>query len=73
MDVRVQELRVHCADTSRGRCCCKLSPRPDQRLPLTPLQLYRCYAVWRSKLVMILPVLLWCAVFGTCAVATRVG
>ncbi|KAF8550419.1 hypothetical protein OG21DRAFT_1419724 [Imleria badia] len=24
--------------------------------------LYRCYAVWQSKLVMILPALLWCAV-----------
>ncbi|KAF8436521.1 hypothetical protein L210DRAFT_3548252 [Boletus edulis BED1] len=27
--------------------------------------LYRCYAVWQSKLVMILPVLLWCAVAVT--------
>jgi len=27
--------------------------------------LYRCYAVWQSKLVMILPVLLWCATVAT--------
>ncbi|KAH0833429.1 hypothetical protein J3R83DRAFT_12542 [Lanmaoa asiatica] len=27
--------------------------------------LYRCYAVWQSKLVMILPMLLWCAVLVT--------
>ncbi|KAF8548468.1 hypothetical protein OG21DRAFT_1423003 [Imleria badia] len=27
--------------------------------------LYRCYLVWQSKLVMILPVLLWCAAGGT--------
>jgi len=27
--------------------------------------LYRCYAVWQSKLVMILPVLLWCAAGAT--------
>ena len=29
------------------------------------LQLYRCYVVWQSKLVMILPALLWCATAGT--------
>ena len=33
--------------------------------PLNALQLYRCYAVWQSKLIMILPVLLWCAAGGT--------
>jgi len=27
--------------------------------------LHRCYAVWQSKFIMILPALLWCAVFVT--------
>jgi len=30
------------------------------------LQLYRCYVVWQSKLVMTFPLLLWCAAAGTC-------
>lgn len=33
--------------------------------PLMALQLYRCYLVWQSKVVMILPVLLWCTVAST--------
>ena len=36
------------------------------------LQLYRCYVVWQSKLVMVLPVLLWCSVGGTGAVVLGV-
>lgn len=40
-----------------GSCCVA-----DERHPLTPLQLYRCYVVWQSKLLMVLPVLLWCSV-----------
>ena len=41
--------------------------------PLSALQLYRCYAVWQSKLVMILPVLLWCATVGTYDVCFQVN
>lgn len=40
--------------------------------PLMSSQLYRCYVVWQSKLVMILPALLWCAVGGTGAVMLKV-
>jgi len=38
----------------------------EVRHPLSTLQLYRCYVVWQSKLVMIFPLLLWCAATGTC-------
>lgn len=72
MGTRVQELRVYCTDANRGRCRRELSLHPDESQPLTPLQLYRCFVVWRSKLIMILPVLLWCAVAGTCTVSFRV-
>ena len=34
---------------------------------LNALQLYRCYVVWQSKLVMTLPVLFWLAAGGSCA------
>lgn len=38
-------------------------------------QLYRCYVVWQSKRIMILPVLLWLTTGGSCAtcfVATEI-
>ena len=35
------------------------------------LQLYRCYIVWQSKLIIIFPVVLWCSAGGM--FATRVA
>lgn len=64
MDVRVQKLCIFCTDVGRGRRCRKLHSVPHERYPLNLFQLYRCYVVWQSKLVMILPVLLWCASVG---------
>ena len=37
MDVRDQELRVCCADTSRGRRRCELTLGPEESHPLTPV------------------------------------
>jgi len=39
----------------------------EVRHPLSALQLYRCYVVWQSKLIMIFPMLLWSATAGTCS------
>lgn len=39
-------------------------PHASEPRSMSALQLYRCYMVWQSKAVMILPVLLWCATFG---------
>ena len=41
--------------------------RNSLRHLLIALQLYRCYLVWQSKLIMIFPLILWCAAGGTCA------
>ena len=72
MDLCGQERRVYYTDTYRGRRCRKICFRRDEHNPLRGFQLYRCYVVWQSKLVMILPLLLWCAAGGTCVVCSGV-
>ena len=69
VDVHRQEPRVYCADTDRGwrYCKCFFLCRNSLRHMLIALQLYRCYVVWQSKLIMIFPLILWCAAGGTCA------
>ena len=65
MDICIHKLLVYRPDAHRERCCRKFCLRRDEPNPLRAFQLYRCYAAWQSKFVMILPVLLWCAAGGT--------
>lgn len=73
MGVQCQELYICRTDADRGRCHRELRFfRDESRRLLSALQLYRCYVVWKSKLVLILPMLLWCAAGGRCATHFRI-